>query len=339
MKPLSKKQIVKDLESAIPSDHMIVRQPPRSETSDQDRAQLVDKTKSSTPTRKATGPRTLSGKNRAKYNALKYGIFSEVALLKTESRSEFERLLKGLHDDFRPEGKLQEILVEHLAINLWRRRRVRTAEVAEIENGITFVAWDETQRQEKDLIVSRLRATVFDQPEVIALIEKMENPLILERCLEALKQLKDNIRTRGLHSHHDQEVLNELYGDREHWTTTLSDTYEIWSDTAACTDEERIQSGCASEKQCKTNVLIEIDTEIARLNQYKKVRTLMESERLRLESLRKNVPDGPQLDRLIRYEASLARDFERTLTQLERLQRMRKGQPVLQPIKVDLSTF
>jgi hypothetical protein len=344
MKPLKEKRIAKDSEDAaihpvsVSSGHMIVRQPSRIETSDQNGAQSVHKTKSPTPARKATGPRTLAGKNRAKHNALKYGIFSKVALLKTESRSEFERLLKGLHDDLRPEGRLQGILVENLAINLWRRRRLFTAEVAEIENGIDFFRWDETQRQEKELAVSRLGATEFDSPEVTGLIEKMENPQILENCLMQLKGLKDNIKTRGLNSHYDQEILTEIYGDRKHWTTTLSETYEIWSDTAGCSDEERTESGCASEKQCKINVLIEIDDELARLTQYKKVRTLMETERFRLESLRKNVPDGPQVDRLLQYEASLARDFERTLTQLERLQRMRRGQPVLPPIKVEVSS-
>ena len=155
MKPVKEKQIVKDSERTVihplgvSSGNMIVRQPQTSEASDQSGAQLVHKTKSSTSIRNATGPRTSAGKNRTKHNALKHGISSKVALLKTESRSEFERLFKGLHDDFRPEGKLQGILVEHLAIDLWRRRRVRTAEVAEIENGIAFVPWDETLRQER----------------------------------------------------------------------------------------------------------------------------------------------------------------------------------------------
>ena len=36
-------------------------------------------------------------------------------------------------------------------------------------------------------------------------------------------------------------------------------------------------------------------------------------------------------------KAGLDRAFDRTLTQFERLQRMRKGQPVLPPVKVDLS--
>ena len=42
-------------------------------------------------------------------------------------------------------------------------------------------------------------------------------------------------------------------------------------------------------------------------------------------------------DRLVHYEVHLSSEFDRTLSQLERLQRMRKGQPVLPPIKVEVS--
>jgi hypothetical protein len=41
------------------------------------------------------------------------------------------------------------------------------------------------------------------------------------------------------------------------------------------------------------------------------------------------VPSQEVSDRLIRYEAHLSREFDRTLAQLERRQRMRLGQPVL----------
>ncbi|MFY9584304.1 MAG: hypothetical protein WAR21_07430 [Candidatus Acidiferrales bacterium] len=44
---------------------------------------------------------------------------------------------------------------------------------------------------------------------------------------------------------------------------------------------------------------------------------------------------SPEL--LLRYETSLERQFDRILTQLERLQRMRLGQPVPPPVKVELS--
>jgi len=39
---------------------------------------------------------------------------------------------------------------------------------------------------------------------------------------------------------------------------------------------------------------------------------------------------------MLRFEATLERQFDRTLSQLERLQRMRLGQPALPRIEVEL---
>ncbi len=47
----------------------------------------------------------------------------------------------------------------------------------------------------------------------------------------------------------------------------------------------------------------------------------------KVEGVRRVVPESPALDRLLRYEVSLERSFDRTLTQLERLRRMHLVQP------------
>ena len=49
------------------------------------------------------------------------------------------------------------------------------------------------------------------------------------------------------------------------------------------------------------------------------------------------VPSGDAAERLQRYEASLERAIDRTLGQLERLQRLRMGQPVPPTLKVDVN--
>jgi hypothetical protein len=64
------------------------------------------------------------------------------------------------------------------------------------------------------------------------------------------------------------------------------------------------------------------------------VRASVESEKMKSEVLAQRVPLTPQFDRLLRYEASLERAFDRTLAQLERLQRMRLGQPVLPKLEL-----
>ena len=49
------------------------------------------------------------------------------------------------------------------------------------------------------------------------------------------------------------------------------------------------------------------------------------------------VPDSRDLDRLLKYEGSIERQFYKAVDQLERLQRLRAGDPVLAPVNVDLA--
>ena len=288
--------------------------------------------------RRSTGPRSVAGKKKSRHNALKHGIFSKAALLKNELRQEFESLWNGLRDDLQPEGMLEEILVDKLATLVWRYRRLISAEAAEIHTGTAFLEWDEEQRHQKEAQETIDSDVLSVGGEVVGLMNRIENPHILTGCLNLLEELKNHIETSGLDSESDKEILTKLYGNWDHWTKTLFDTYQVWSDTADCSEKERKQHGYASIEQCRRTVLAELRREIGRLNQYKKARASIESERTRLESLRRNVPECPQLDRLLRYEANLDRVFDRTLTQLERLQRMRLGQPVSPPVKVSLSS-
>jgi hypothetical protein len=146
------------------------------------------------PGTKSSGPRTEIGKAIASKNALKHGIFStNILVAPGESRPEYDTLLSGLREHFQPVGTLEDILVEKLAVSIWRCRRLIYTEAAEMRAGA--IPWK------------------FD--------------------------------------------LNS---------------------------------------------------------------------------------DPNVLDRLPRYEASIERSFDRTLTQLERIQRMRLGQPVAPPIKVDISS-
>jgi hypothetical protein len=81
------------------------------------------------------GPRSQRGKLIASQNARKHGIFSSVMRLTSESRAAYEELLKGLNEHFQPVGTLEEILVEKLAVLVWRYRRLVATETAEIEKG------------------------------------------------------------------------------------------------------------------------------------------------------------------------------------------------------------
>jgi len=60
---------------------------------------------------------------------------------------------------------------------------------------------------------------------------------------------------------------------------------------------------------------------------------------LRLQVIRKlgNIPSREELDRLLRYEGAIERQFYKALHQLERIQRLRAGDPVPAPVDVDVN--
>jgi hypothetical protein len=82
---------------------------------------------------KSTGPKTPQGKSRAGRNALKHGILSKHLLLEDETAQEFDALLGGLQAALHPVGELEHVLVERIAITLWRQKRLVRAEAATIE--------------------------------------------------------------------------------------------------------------------------------------------------------------------------------------------------------------
>lgn len=60
----------------------------------------------------------------ARWNALKHGVLSQRAVLPTEDPSQFQELLKNLREDREPEGALEDLLVEKIAVCFWRLRRI-----------------------------------------------------------------------------------------------------------------------------------------------------------------------------------------------------------------------
>ncbi|MGO9590056.1 MAG: hypothetical protein ACLP3K_08450 [Candidatus Acidiferrales bacterium] len=302
--------------------------------------QAVSQPTALTVTHKASGPRTAAGKQRSKYNARKHGIFSQEIVLKDESRSQYESLLAGLLDYFEPIGFLEEMLVEKLATLLWRQRRLLVAENAEIHRGAELIECEKVSQiqQEVEQIEQEHESAAIRSDAAPGLISRIHNPTILASCMESLVELRDGIKADGFDEEHDLEILQKIYGgsDRFRISETLLDSYWAWQRTSGVSEEER-EREYASPSECVRNVLDEIDRETRRLKEFQKSQASIEASQNKLNRLRLQVPDSPALERLLRYEASLDRSFDRTLSQLERLQRMRRGQPVPPTLKVEVN--
>jgi hypothetical protein len=278
--------------------------------------------------RGATGPRTTLGKQKSKYNAIKYGILSSVVLLESESRSEFETMVRGLARYFHPVGTAEELQVEKLATLHWRYRRLLIAENAEIRQGISF---PKDHRSSKAVTIRVVETRNGDHN----LMQWIDRPEIREKCLKLLNELRTEIDCGHFDSNRDIAILTKLYGEHtpKSEKRRLFERYRIALATSNSSQTEWQKNQPASPEQCKRQFLEEIEEEIRCLDRAKSI----EQEETKLELLRHYVPESPRPDRLQRYEVNIERSIDRALSQLERMQRMRLGQQVLPKLEVQHS--
>jgi hypothetical protein len=294
------------------------------------------------PNRRATGPRTDVGKRKASGNARKHAIFSKVVVLPGESRANYERMLAELRQAFQPEGAAEDLLVEKIATIMWRYRRLLLAEAAEIRKNTEFFEWDQRNPSPAESEESEESEEFELAPmwsSTVPLIQEMNNPDVLKSCLRLLSDLGELLEKEGFDTERDESLLETIYGPRNIRLPRqdLFDTYRTWRYTSLASKEEREREGYATPEQCQNNMIRAIEAEIRRLKRYQKERASVEAARTQLAVLSRKVPDPSVLDRLLRYEASLERAFDRALSQLERLQRIRRGQSVPPPINVNIS--
>jgi hypothetical protein len=296
-----------------------------SETRDVPASENGDSNPKETPLARARGgPRTPMGKERSRQNAVKHGILARTAVLDGESYVQFDSLLRGLRTDFQPSGTLENLLVEKLASLVWRYRRLLVTERAEIRMGERFnlltAKEERLDRQEALVLFTSLKRV---GP---GLLSRWDNPLIRERCIGLLKGLKRSVEICGFRPESDWNVLRIIFGDGLY--------SEIPVFYSACRE-----SGTVPEepKKIKALLLESLTDCISLLEHHSKLSTDNSSCRKRIERKCSGVPEASRLDRMLRYEAALERAFDRTLNQLERLQRMRLGQPVSPPININLS--
>jgi len=84
----------------------------------------------------STGPVTTEGKALVSQNAVKHGIFAKDMIITAgdgkEDAEEYQELLDGLILSLHPSGQMEYLLVEKIAADYWRLRRVLRFETGSI---------------------------------------------------------------------------------------------------------------------------------------------------------------------------------------------------------------
>jgi len=282
------------------------------------------------------GVKTPEGKAIAKYNALKHGLLAKEVVVTVgegaEDPAEFAALSQELMGQFQPQGALEEMLVEKIVVAYWRLRRACRYEVGLI-------------RQELDAATDRFyNKTKWDGGKEHKTDEQIDAEIAQEReAVACWRKDKDDLSRM----HKEGALLEDTYQWEENWELLCEKVIDLLPEDADSEDG----IGPKELRECLNKSADWSDDDIwkaliddcaGRVAQHQgRIEALereKEKNRQRIETLKVlgNVPSRNELDRLLRYEGAIERQFYKALNQLERLQRFRAGDNVPAPIQVDV---
>jgi hypothetical protein len=256
---------------------------------------------------RSTGPRTAPGKQRSKFNALKHGFLSKEVLLKGESRAQYETLLDGLRNDYDPVGTTENLLVEILAVQWWRRRRLLQVENAEISkrNFLEMDACFTAETQALDYAMQgRVRDGVLGSNNLATIREALN-------CLKSMHLLLSSDPKDKRFAAYLRRLLR-INKDHQYDDRFIALIHEVSGFPGPNTE-----AVCQEIKE-KMDHLTDLYSNILD-NKLQKIPTNVAAG---------GIPSEQVSDRLLRYESQLSREIDRAMNQLDRVQRMRKGQPI-----------
>lgn len=275
----------------------------------------------------STGPRTGAGKRRARLNATKHAIFASGLVLPSESEDEFRSLLEGLREDFRPSGTQEELLVDRIAELHWRRRRVARAE-AELLKQVSMPGVE----QANEIWRFKLLQACGADSSLVAQGILFHREQAMGMALETLKEVRKEIEKEGPNYSRHREALRNVF---------LGTSFSDGANRHSLIDKYRTLVLSRRGDETKFNamtqeILDELSAWTELLSKWNGAAPA--------DTPKRTPPSSPNLvlfsesiERLVKYETAMDRGLERAWSELERLQRLRAGQPVPPPIKVDVS--
>ena len=274
---------------------------------------------------KSTGPKTKEGKEIAKLNAVKHGILSDAVVITKgegqERKEAYLRLHDGLRDYFKPDGAMEDALVEQVAVTLWRKRRVLRFELGCLRKQLDRYVENYAERKNHaqdvnahQALANARRDAGFAQ-ECIAALQEGEYVLSDEGAEEWAEDYAKLAAEHSFSRHQSEDDEDDADGP----------ALREWLRSQGLTDEA-IRSGLMAIHQA---ALKEAQDKLKPLE----AQVALELEQAAL--LASAPASGHELDKIIRYEASLDRQLYKAINQLERLQRRRKGEDLPAPVVLD----
>lgn len=279
---------------------------------------------------KSTGPKTEEGKAIAKMNAKKHGILSKEVIVQgfciKESNRRLQTIRRQFWQHYAPVGVHEEMLVEQIVVCYWRKRRVLKAESGEIALSVGQGIWERL----KVRAGQRMR---FEQAWGVHGESKLKlSTAGVDYMTEALETTRDLVKEKGELTEKAFEEVVKVFGYEPNGVSFALAVMDDWRKT----NPEGLEPAILKQKFQEV-VCAFIDDQLETRKQHRRIINVCEQMEEQSRRAAAVLPSAETLDKILRYETTLDRQLYRAMHELERLQRMRKGESVPPPLTMEVS--
>jgi hypothetical protein len=280
------------------------------------------------------GPKTEEGKEVARWNATRHGIRSPAPVVPgVEKEEDWEEHRDGVLESLSPEGHLELVLAERVALLSWRLHRVtryETESIALLQERAEDDLADRRRFSSRvlgaahpEVVRGNLKAARSDH-RLLKRFPKLEDDKRLssfdaDTILWAVAEVTDRVAEGEIAP---EDLLEEISIPGVPDGAEEREGFDGWSAGAARAGIAAIASATDEDP----NELLEFATDSARRHVIGKEQATEQVERdLERMSRERLLPDEKTLEKVARYEAHLSRGLYKALHELEALQVRRAG--------------
>jgi len=293
---------------------------------------------------RSTGPRSPSGKQNAKMNAVKHGERSEpenhYAVIRAlgEDPEEFENLKQELRGSFGPGDELWEKQIDELARLYWRRDRLERIQTSLMRRAVLeHDEWQRTRRKQIDSVTfDSSQSWVIDS---FSLPDSEDRGVQLRAQLSLLGVVRVEVRQR-VFKERIESLLRPYFEHQPGWRAArlmsllwifvecfkleaqLFNADTLPTDKARYNETLEKHKGDKKAYEAKYQELLRLlDAEIAEVEEEFEHEEEVQAERAAIERDACLAPEGEQWKMLLRREETLDRAIDRKIKLLESLRK------------------
>ena len=276
----------------------------------------------------STGAVTEEGKAIVAKNAVKHGVFARDLIISSgdgrENEEEYKQLLYNLIESLNPSGQMEYLLVEKIAVDFWRLRRVLRFETGSIRKYLDMVIYDYYNKA--DWKGKKINKTNEELDEEIAKQQEF-----LDWNNVYIKALKKGVVTfdnptwsgEGLESDIEEDLIMVAEAIKE--KAMNEDEYLRFEEGGFSFEELKavFKKAGYSDKDIAGELIRELEKQnegykkkIYDLEQKKLKNKIAEEVNIKICSL----PSGDNAEKVMRYEKSIQKSIFQNLAILKKLQ-------------------